>query len=234
MLACAGAGLIGLLVVPGIAQASSTTADQRALTGYHTYLMALTADAHVSAGRDNAVVTAVELDCPDALADLTQLSAAQLKQSALSDFGDEVDAALAMAYLSPSRPALGAFATSLTGLKWSSASETTTTQHLITTERALLRVPPADLCADAMTLDATPLSEPTTTASFLKHYRVASRNESLALKAFQMLLGRYETTGEAELVAGINTLVTQFTSQSSATESADASAILSDLGVSQS
>jgi hypothetical protein len=234
LLACAGAGLIGLLAAPGIAQANSTTADLRALTGYHTYLTALIAQSRISQARDDEVVSTVALNCPNALADLNQLSPAQLKQSALSDFGDEVDADLAMAYLGPSRPALSAFATSLFDLKWSTSTQTETTVHLISTERALLRVGPADLCADAATLDAAPLNEPTTTASFLRRYRMASRSESAALKAFQTLLGKYETTTEAELVSGINTLVTQFTSQSTTTASADAGAILSDLGVTQS
>jgi hypothetical protein len=233
-LAYAGAGLIGFLAAPQVAQANSITADLRALTGYHTYITALSGDARASAARDGQIVAGVEANCPNALTDLNNLSSDQLKQSALSDFGNEIDADLATAYLAPTRPALNAFGSSLTGLKWSGTNQTTTTSQLISTERKLLNVPESDLCGDASQLDAAPLDEPTGTTSFLMHYRTASRNESAALKAFQTLLSKYEISSEDKLVSQINTLVSQFSSQSGSTEQADASAILSDLGVSQS
>jgi hypothetical protein len=228
--------MLALAVLPGAASAQSvnTSADLAALNAYHTYLDALNADSISSANGASLILDGVTNTCPGALSGLTGLSAAQLKKSALSDFADEVDADLGLAYLAPSRPALNAFATSLTGLNWSTSTQDATTTHLISAERGMLRVAAPNLCADATTLDAAPLSEPDTTGTFLRHYRRAAGNVRLALKAFQALVDRFETKSEHRLVSQINTLVAEFSSVSSLTEKTDAAAILSALGVSSS
>jgi hypothetical protein len=253
VLAIAGAVLVGL-VAPGLAQAhaaaatglaqvspavgrvstpasAATSADQTALSAYHGYLADLSGDAQSSAARDTQVVDGVDSACPAALSDLNELPAAQLNQSALTDFADEVDADLDIAYMAATKPALTTFASTLTSLQWTTATQDDTATRLIQTERTLAGMTGSVICDDATTLDAAPLSEPAATAKFLTRYRRVTGNLHAAVEGFQALLSQFETKPEAKLVAQINTLVSQFSTQSGSVEATDASTVLSELGL---
>jgi hypothetical protein len=236
VLGIAGAGVLAMALLPGVASAQSagSSADLAALNAYHTYLGALNAEVQSSESHDALIVDGVTNTCPGALEDLNNLSSSQLKKSALTDFADEVDADLDIAYMAPSKTPLTNFASTLTGLTWSSTSQFQTTTQLISTERAMLRLAQSNICADATTLDAAPLSEPQTTGTFLKRYRRAASNLRSALGAFQSLLSKFETSSERKLVTQINSLVSQFSTQSGSTEQSDASTVMSELGVNSS
>ena len=229
---------LALAVVPSAASAATpgragnAASDLVALTAYSTYLSSLTAAAPSAAARAGQLVAGVDSTCPDGLADLAKLSAAQLQKSALTAFGREVDAALDLAYVSVGTPAVNRFAITLDALTWSSPAQSAVTANLIGAERGLATTAAPDLCTDATALDAAPLSEPTTTQRFLARYRRASSSLATALSAFQTLLADFETKAESRLVAQINALVSQYSSQSASVESADADSVLSDLGVS--
>ncbi len=231
------ASIAALALIPAAASAATTaqssnaSTDLSALTAYHTYLSSLTADASSAAARDTQILDGVTNTCSDVLADLNKLSAGQLKKSALTAFGSEVDAGLDLAYISAGTAALNRFATALDGLSWSTTSQFNTTMTLIAGERALLDTTPPRLCPDAIALDAAPLSEPTTTRHFLSRYHRASSALNSDLSAFQALLTKFETKSEGKLVAQINALVSGYSSQSTSTEQSDADAVLSELGV---
>ncbi|HET9073367.1 MAG TPA: hypothetical protein VFN48_02215 [Solirubrobacteraceae bacterium] len=184
-----------------------------------------------ASARVSAVVAGVSNHCPGALSDLNRLSAAQLRRSALASFGQEIDADLGLAYLSRSRQALRAFAGALRSLSWPTPTQAATPDRLIHADAAILGLPHADLCADARTLDSAPLSEPRTTAEFLRGYRVRMSNQGRALSAFSSLLGEYETASESGLVNQIDALVSRYGSQSRRAEQSAAGRILSVLGV---
>jgi hypothetical protein len=251
VLGVVGAALIGLALFPGLASAhsvrvvhlapraghapsesSAVGADLTALNAYNRYLTALVGAEHASAGRDQQIITTVSTTCSDALADLSQLSSSQLKQSALTDFADEVDADLDLAYMSATRSAGNRFASTLSGISWPTSAEQRTTSRLISGERTLLGVGESNLCGDASTLDAAPLSEPSATLKFLKRYRAAAAGLHSDLTGFQSLLSKFETASEQSVVVSINSLVTGFSDQSSQQEQTDATTVLSELGVS--
>jgi hypothetical protein len=167
----------------------------------------------------------------NALTDLNKLSASQLKKSALTAFADEVDADLALAYVGTGAAPLTKFAAALNGLSWSTPTQLNTTLHLIGGERALLGLDQSHICPDAIALDAAPLSEPTATKRFLARYDRVADALSTDLTAFQALLVKFETKSESKLVTDINSLVSDYSAQSTATEQTDADAALSGLGV---
>ena len=213
-------------------RSTNSDADGFALTAYHVYLSSLAAGAQSAAARASLVIDGVSDTCPDVLDDLAKLSAGQLEKSALTAFGQEVDADLEIAYVSGNTSALSRFANVLDGLTWSTPAQYNTTIRLISSERALIGMTPSNLCEDATSLDAAPLSEPTTTRRFLGRYRAASAALNSALSAFESLLAEFETKSETKVVAQIDVLVSQYAAQSSSTEQSDATAVLSELGVS--
>ncbi len=213
-------------------QSTNTSADQAAMTAYRTYLSALIAAAPTAAARAGQVVSGADSSCPGALSDLTKLSSSQLQNSALTAFGHEIDADLAIAYAGAGTAALNRFAQTLGGLTWSTQAQSSTPLHLIASERALAGLTPSDLCADATSLDGAPLSEPTTTKRFLARYSAVTQALETNLSSFKVLLAKFETAGERKLVAQINSLVAQYATLSETTEQTDATALLSDLGVS--
>ncbi len=233
-------GLAGLATLAPVASAqsarpaSNTGADQAAMAAYRSYLSAITLGAPAAAARANLVVTGVAASCPGALSDLNQLSSGQLAKSALTAFGREVDAALDLAYVGAQGAALNHFAAALSGLTWATPSQSATPTHLINSERALAALTPPSLCRDATSLDGAPLSEPTTTKRFLARYRAVSASLSVNLASFQSLLLKFETAAASKVVTQINTLVSQYSALSSATEQSDADAVLSDLGIASS
>jgi hypothetical protein len=178
------------------------------------------------------VVSGVSASCPDALSDLSKLSAGQVDAPALAAFGNEVDADVQLAYISGNAAALNKLGGVLDGLSWSTATPADTTTAFIGTERALAALAPPSLCKDAAALDAAPLSEPLSSKHFLARYHAATHALNSARVAFQALLARFETTAETKLVAQINALAAQYVSQAGATEQTDADAALSALGLS--
>ena len=232
--------MLGLtLLVPGAGartatQSTNTSADQAAMTAYRTYLSALTVAAPTAAARASQVVAGVNTSCPGALSDLSKLSAGQLQKSALTAFGHEIDADLSIAYVGAGTAALNRFAQTLDGLTWSTQAQSSTTTHLIASERALASLDPSSLCMDATSLDGAPLSEPTTTKRFLARYGAVTQALATNLSSFKALLAKFETAAESKLVAQVNSLVAQYATLSETTEQTDATALLSDLGVASS
>jgi hypothetical protein len=212
----------------------NASADQAAMTAYRTYLSGLTAGALGAAARASQVEIHVSSTCPDALTDLAQLSADQVKASALTAFGNEVDAELQLAYISGNATALNRLGGALDALSWSTVTPAATTTAFIRAERALAAVTSSNLCKDAAALDAAPLSEPMSTRRFLARYHAATRALNLSRAAFQSLLAKFQSPTETRLVAQINGLAAQYVSQASAVEQTDADAVLAALGLSSS
>jgi hypothetical protein len=213
-------------------QSTNAGAEQSALSAYRTYLSALNAAGSSAAARDEQVVVGVASTCANALADLSELSTGQLNTTALTAFGNEVDADLDLAYVSAGAKPLTRFATALSGLTWSTPAEYSTTMQLISGERALLDLSQPHLCVDAIALDGAPLSEPTSTRRFLSRYARASTALNTDLAAFQSLLAKFETKSESRIVVQINALVSGYSSIATANEQTAAGSVLSDLGVS--
>lgn len=226
------------LAAPGTASAhpaahsTDTTADLGAMSAYRSYLALLTAGAPGAQAQAHQLEATVAGSCANALIDLSRLSGAQVRPSALTAFGDEVDADVGLAYISGASAALNRLGGSLDALSWSTPAPEQTTTQFVGAERALAGLAPSDLCSDAAALDAAPLSEPTTTRRFLARYQAAVRTLDGARTAFQALLGQFETPSESKLVAQINALAAQYASEAEVSEQTDADSLLSALGIS--
>lgn len=211
---------------------SASVAAVAALEDYHSYLGALAADATASARRSEGLVSGVERGCPRRLVDLNGYSAGQLDASALGALGDEVDADLALAYLAPTRPALSTFLGRLGRVGLSASAARRTADGLIRAEGTMASLAPPRLCADATTLDADPLSEPASTAGFLRRYRSASTALSGALGAFGRLLAGDASSAARRLISTVNVEVARFAATAQTVGRTDATAILVALGIS--
>lgn len=234
--------IAAVLVLGGLVPAAATArpsarsaraADVGALFAYRDYLSGLIGLGRRASARVAMVSSGVAHTCPRALSDLTRLSASQVRRSALTSFGDEIDADLVLAYMSPSTAVLADFSSALAGLRWPTTAQAQIPSRLLSADRALIAQPAPDLCADAHSLDGAPLSEPTSTARFLARFRGDARRQAQALQRFGGLLADFETGSERSLVAQINALVARFAGASSATQRGAANRILSTLGVRQ-
>src|SRR5262249_47465615 len=104
-------------------------------------------------------------------------------------------------------------------------------RELLSAERAVLRMPQSELCANAAQVATYPKVIPTATQAFLKRYLAASTNVGRRFHIFLTVLQHHETSASRPLVAQIDTLVAQFEAASASPAQMSAQSIMSHLGV---
>lgn len=231
-------GLVALAAVLAAAVPAASLAasidlasDRTALGAYHRYVSVLVGGTRSGARADHRYVKGVRGTCGGVLTPLASVSASQLNQRVLLDFGEEVGGDLAVAFDTEAVAPFDRLAAALGRLHWSSPQSARTVSSLLAAERRSLKVAPSKLCADARALVAKPSTEPHGTRAFLARYLPAANLSKRRLAPFLSLLARYQTAGEAKVIASIRTRVARFNAASKAQEKADGIQLLAALGL---
>lgn len=218
---------VALLAVPALAAHIDTASDRAALAAYDKYMSSLNAGITAASDRDDAFAASVRKGCAGVL---SSLPPDRVDSPAVVDLGHEIGDDVAVEFDAQAVPAFTKLSSALGRLGWSSSATARTVAAVIAAMRGSLAIKPSRLCADAHAVASAPASEPVRTRRFLSVYAPAARAASRWLTAFLGVLGRFETSSEAGLIAAVNRLVTRYQSASS-TDQGDASAqIISILG----
>jgi hypothetical protein len=209
----------------------NVTSDATALKAYDAYVTSLVAGMRASRRADNTLVQTVATGCGQVLVPLRSLPAGQINKTILSDFGQEIGGDLTVQFNARALPAFERMATKLQRLRWSGAGLASVVSTMISAVHASLAVTPAQLCADAHTLMATPLVEPPATTAFLARYQATSAASTQQLNQFLKLLGQFETPADSGLITSINRLAPRYQTALKAAGLADGRRIVRALGL---
>lgn len=208
-----------------------TTSDLAALTAYKTYLQALVTGATEARVTEQLFVSNAASTCEGALTPITAMPRTSVSGAALTALGQEIGSDLWLSFTSTASQPFTQLATALAGLRWTHRTTSLAVSAFVKSERAVLTMPPSNLCKDALLLAAKPLAEPITAKSFLLHYQDARATLKARLATFLSVLERFQTPTEAKLVGSIDKLASQFDSISLSAQNSSASVLLGDLGI---
>jgi hypothetical protein len=211
---------------------TDAASNQAALLDYHAYLAALVKGTQIGMRRDAAFAAKVNEECPGVLSSVSTLPSSRVSATVLSELGEEIGGDLALEFLSEADQPFAQLSAVLNSLPWTEAPPPEAIHGLLTAESAVLALTTSPLCTDARALAKRPKLEPAGSQAFLGAYLSDSAALRSQLTDFLAVLSRFATTRDSQVIKAIDRLVAKFASASASVERADASTVLTTLGLS--
>ena len=233
LLACLIA--VSSLAWPGVAGATQRdkTSATAALRAYRVYMTHLVAEQPAWETKAGILVASITSNCPNALAPINLLPQAQIDPGALTAFGEEAGADLALEANQADSANFERLRRALDRLRWSSRSARSGIARFVKAGRAYSVLAQSDLCGDARALAAdNAASTPPGTLIWLANFSGVSAERDHGLVAFQRAVKRFETPVDHGLIAHINQLASRDGNETQAFVTGEIPKILTAFGVS--
>lgn len=210
LLAC----LIAVLTLAWPAAAGATQRDKTsatsALRAYRTYMTRFVAEQPAWETKAGILVSSITSNCPNALAPINLLPQAQVDPGALTAFGEEAGADLALQANQADLANFERLRRTLDRLRWSSRSARSGIARFVKAGQSYAAHAQSDLCGDARALAAdNAASTPPGTLIWLAHFSGVAAERDHGLTAFQRTVKRFETPVDRGLITHIDQLASR-------------------------